>query len=275
MRVVYDGGNVYWVRWVSWPMEQQRRNENLIQGAQTTLRIVETLRELDGAGITKISEALGLPKSSVHNYLNTLEEMGYVLKEDNQYQLGTRFLRLGAAARNQWAIYKIAKTEVTRLARETTELANLAIEENGEGVYLFRNCGSQSVNVDVHTGSRFAMHVTALGKAMLAHKPKNYVNYVIDEHALERKTENTITTRVELFDELELVREQGVAFDREERINGLHCVAAPICDGDTAVGAISIAGPTSRLKGDTFEEEIPKLLRDAANVIELNVTFCE
>lgn len=256
-------------------MTERADDGTLIQSARTTLRVLEALRDVEEAGVTEISERLDVPKSSVHNYLTTLEAEGYVVKEGGRYRLGLRFLDLGAAARNRWAVYKIAKAEVSRLARETGELANLAVAESGEVVYLFRNCGANSINVDVSTGSRCAMHATAPGKAILAHRPDEEVDRVIEQHGLAAHTATTITDRPDLYEELERVRDRGIAFDREERIDGLNGVAAPIKDGDRAVGAISVAGPTSRLKGDRLTEAVPDLLRDAANVVELNVTFSE
>lgn len=89
---------------------------------------------------------------------------------------------------------------------------------------------------------------------------------------MESTTENTITDPNELFTELEEIRQRGYAFDREERLDGLRCVAVPVKLTDEHVlGAISISGPKRRMRGDRFEKEIPELVLDAANVIEINM----
>jgi DNA-binding IclR family transcriptional regulator len=113
------------------------------------------------------------------------------------------------------------------------------------------------------------LHCTALGKAILSQFSRDRVRAIIDEVGLPRHTSNTITDPAELFAELETIREQNVAFDEEEVVKGLRCVAAPVTAGDRAA-AISVSGPTSRFKGDRFHEALPELIRDAANVIEVN-----
>jgi len=91
---------------------------------------------------------------------------------------------------------------------------------------------------------------------------------------MPRTTERTIGARGELFDRLERVRENGVAFDNEERLRGLQCLAAPIPDEDgRPEGALSVSAPTRRMPDEPLESEIPTLLEDAAKVIHLNVTY--
>jgi DNA-binding IclR family transcriptional regulator len=253
---------------------ENSRARNPVKSAQTTLRIVEALRELGGAGVTELANHLDLPKSSVHNYLSTLEQEEYLRKDGHTYHVGLRFLELGSFARHQRPIYRVAKPEVSRLAEETGELANLLVEEHGRGVYVHRDTGDRAVKVDSYTGHRVYLHNTALGKAILAHLSAENVERILDRHGLPETTPRTITDRDELFDELETIRDAGVAFDREERLEGLMCVAAPIVSRDGGVeGAISISGPTSRMRGERIESELPDLLRSSVNVIELNITY--
>lgn len=251
-----------------------RRAKNPVKTTQTTLRVVEALKQLDGAGVTELADHLDLPKSSVHNYLSTLEQEEYVTKDGNTYRVGLRFLDLGSYARHTMPVYEVAKPEVRTLAEETGELANLLVEDHGRGVYIHREAGADAVRVDCYTGVRVYLHSTAMGKAILAHLPESRVHEILDRHGLPEKTEQTITERDALFDELSRIRERGVAFDREERLSGLRCVAVPILSNSSRVeGALSVSGPTSRMQGERFESELPERLRSAANVIELNITY--
>lgn len=250
------------------------RGQNTVKTAQTTFRILEALKERNGATVTELTESFDLSKSSIHNYLSTLEQDGYVVKDDNTYRVGLRLLDLGGHARRHRHIYDIAKDEVTSLADETGEMANLLVEEKGRGVYLHRANGKNAVKTDSYIGQRVYLHNTALGKAILAHLPEERVDEILDQHGMPRTTPNTITDRDELFAELERVREEGVAFDDEARVKGLRCIAVPIVNNDDTVeGAISVSGPTSRLQDERFEEELPEKLKNAANVIELNITY--
>jgi len=248
---------------------------NKVKSTQKTFRILEKLKELNGATVTELTNELDLPKSSVHNYLNTLKDAEYVVQDDgNKYHVGLRFLDLGSFARQRRQIYRVAKPEVTKLADETGELANLLVEEHGRGVYLYRKTGEKAVKVDSYTGQRVFLHNTALGKAILANLPRDRVGMILDRHGLPATTDNTITDRGTLFEELETIQQEGIAFDNEERLRGLRCVAVPIVTkNDRVEGAISIAGPSSRITGERFTEKLPELIRNAVNVVELNTTY--
>jgi DNA-binding IclR family transcriptional regulator len=121
---------------------------------------------------------------------------------------------------------------------------------------------------------RVGLHCTSLGKAILAYLPEERVDEIVDRWGLPARTADTITTREELDAELERIRERGYAQDNGERLSGLRCVAAPITDTDgVAIGAVSVAGPTSRMKGERFESEIPERVQSVANVTEINLTY--
>ena len=245
-----------------------------IKAAQTSYRVLEALEELNGAGISELAAETDLPKSSVHNHLSTLREMEYVAKEGSTYRISLKYLSLGTHARSRRQVYEVSKSEVDELAADTGELANLMVEEHGRGVYVYSRHGDDAVNVDARIGHRVHLHSTALGKAILAHRDRDEVTDMLDRHGMPRMTAETIQSRDVLFDELETIRDQGIAFDRQERLEGLHCVAAPILDKDREVrGAISVSGPVNRLNGERYEEEIPSLLRKAVNVIELNMAY--
>ena len=259
---------------VSAHMERDDTDSGLIQAVDTTLRIVEALNESGTGGVTDLARTLGLPKSTVYNHLDTLHRRGYVVKTDEKYRLACRFLELGSMTRDRRLVYRIARDEVTSLAEETGELSGLIVEEHGYGVFLHRAKGEQAVRVDTHVGKRIHLHGAALGKAMLAFLPAERVREVVDRHGLPALTDNTITDEEHLHAELADICEAGVAFDDEERIDGLRSVAVPLRTGDGDVlGAISVAGPTSRMRGERFRSELPDRLESAANVVELNITY--
>ncbi|WP_188877161.1 IclR family transcriptional regulator [Halarchaeum nitratireducens] len=244
-----------------------------VKTAQTTLRIVEALKEHDGATVTEIADALDLSKSSAHNYLRTLEHEGYVVKDDRQYRVGLRFLDLGAHARTREELYTVAKPELESIAERTGEHANLLVEEHGLGVFLLRAQGENAVGVNSHVGQCVPLHTTALGKSILAHLPAERRDDIFERHELDAKTAATITDRETLEAELAEVRESGVAYDREEGVRGLKCVAVPVLSDDGVLGAVSVSGPTSRMGDERIETELLPQLRDAVNVIELNRAY--
>lgn len=243
-----------------------------VRAAKTTFEIINTLRELEGAGVSTVAEHLDMPTSTIHDHLQTLEREEYLIRKDGKYYVGARFLGIGEQARSRQDVYTVAQDEIDDLAEETGEHTNLMIEEHGRGIFLYKARGPDAVQLDTHAGMRVPLQTTALGKSILANRPREEVEAIIDRHGLPPVTENTVTDREELFDELETVQERGYAHDDEERVKGMRCVATPITDeSGRAIAAISVSGPRSRMRGDRFEQELPELIERSANVIEVNL----
>lgn len=249
------------------------RSQRTVNAVQISLDIIQYLQEHDGAGITEIAETLGYAKGTIHSHMTTLATNEYVVKQDGLYRLSLRYLDLAQTVRDRLQIYDAVREELEDLASESGELAQSATEEHGKAVYIYKTGGEKAVQTASSVGDREYLHCIALGKAMLAHKSRDRVEEIIDRHGLEGFTENTINSREELFSELETIRERGFAFDREEKIEGLRCVAAPIVTNGEIAGALSISGPASRFKGKVFEEELPEMVTRSANVVEINSKF--
>jgi len=242
-----------------------------VQAVQTSCEILGALRELDEAGISELAEELARSKATIHNHLQTLLDQEFVVRRGEKYALSLRFVDFGEYAKTGLEIYEIAKAEVERLAAETGEVAQFMVEEHGRGVYVHKARGEDAIQTSSYIGNRKNLHCTALGKAILAQLPRERVDVIIDETGLTQHTDRTVTTRAELFEQIEQVREHGVAFDDEEALRGLRCVAAPVDNhAGQRAAAVSVSGPTSRFKGQRFREEYPELVRGAANVIEVN-----
>jgi len=247
-----------------------------VKATRTTFEMVEALQELDGAGISDLARHLGMPKTTVYDHLDTLRKLGYVTALDDGYQVSTRFLDLGGYARKQMKIYQVGKPEVRELAETTGEHANIMIEQHGRGIFLYKSEGEDAVQLDTYAGLHVPLQTTALGKSILAHMSEDRVTEILDHYGLPADTENTITDREELFEELETIREQGYATDRGERVKGMWCVAAPITDpDDDPVGSVSVSGPKNRMHGDRFSDILPDKVLRTANVIEVNLTFAD
>jgi IclR family transcriptional regulator, acetate operon repressor len=245
-----------------------------VKSAETVFAVLEGLKELDGAGVTDLAAHLGMPKSTAHSYLSTLEQEEYVVREGDVYHIGMRFLEYGGYARKRNELYEVAKPEVDRLAADTGNLVNLMIEEHGWGIHLYRGEGDCAVHSISHVGTRVHLHLTAMGKAILANMPASRVDTILERQGLPDATSRTVTDRRALRAELEEIRERGHAIDDEEFVKGLRCVGVPIFDSSGDVlGAVSVAGPTHRFKREYLDTEMPTELKEAANVIELNLTY--
>jgi DNA-binding IclR family transcriptional regulator len=242
-----------------------------VDAVKTSCRILEELYEMDEAGVTELADRLDVSKAGVHSHLATLREEEFVVKDGDKYKLSLRFLDFGEVAKRDIDVYDVVETEVARLSERTGEVAQFMIEEHGWGIYIAKERGESGVKTAAYVGARKHLHCTGVGKAILANLPRDQVDEIIEKRGLPAKTENTITDREELYEELESIRSAGVAFDDEEILHGVRCVAVPVVSQRKGLlGAISISGPTSRLKGDYFRDELPDIVTDSSNVIQIN-----
>jgi len=246
-----------------------------VQSLQHATDILDTLADLGEARIAELTDQVDLSKGSVHTHLATLRDAGLVDKSGESYHLGLRLVTLGEQVKSQQRVYTAAKNQVDRLAAETGEYADVVVEDDGLEVALKVSRGKRAMETEYHVGVEETpqyLHNSSAGKAILAHLPAERVHAIIDEHGLPRRTPKTITNRETLEAELETVRERGYAVNDEEDIRGYRAVGAPILDsGGGPLGAISVSAPKSRLKADRFEEEIPELVMQATNVVEIDI----
>lgn len=238
------------------------------------LDIVEALWDADGAGVTELTERTQLPKSTVHVHLSTLREKGYVVQVDDEYRLSLRFLTFGEYVKRSEPLYDTAKGPIQDLADRTGERVFCLTHQNGLATVLCIGEGDRSLSSTITVGTDMYLHASASGKAMLSHFSDEQIDAVIDEWGLPAFTEDTITTRQALFDELERTRERGVAINTEEYRPGVHTIAAPILATDGVVhGAVSLAGPKRRLQSEWTEDELRDQLLATANTIEVNLAY--
>lgn len=236
--------------------------------------VIDALQQLDGARVTELAEHMELSPSTVHGYLSTLEEHRYVIKTGDEYRIGLKFLHVGGGALVDREGYKTGRRKVEQLASDTGERAQFIVEEHGIGIYLHTASEETSVQIDSRIGKETHLHSSAAGKSILAHLPERRVDEVVERWGLPELTPNTITNRDTLDEELEEIRDQNYAFNDNESTVGLRAVGAPVIGpNDRVIGALSVSGPSNRMDGTWYTEELPTLLLGAANEIELKITY--
>ncbi|WP_126662562.1 IclR family transcriptional regulator [Haloterrigena salifodinae] len=246
-----------------------------VKTTKTSLAVVRTVRDNDGATLSELADQLEVAKSTIHNHLHTLIEEGFLVREGDTYHVGLQFLPFGEHARDRNPLYAAARRRVYSLAEKSGNEADFIVEENGRAYSLEYAIGEStprglSESGPFRAGNRFYMHNCASGKAILASMPEAHVREIIGRWGLPATTEDTITDEAALFDELEAVRERGYATNNEELIEGYRSIGASITSPDgEVVGAFSIGGPTYRMAVDeSTTEEIGQLLVDEIDALE-------
>lgn len=243
-----------------------------IQSLARALTILEFIaHEGNGAGITAISKAAGLHKSTCFGLLHTLQELGLAQRNPKTggYSLGLKTFMLGQAYTYNLDIRRLAQPYLHALADKALETVHLVIREGLNAVYIDKIEGPRSMAIISQVGRRARMHCTGVGKVITAHLGPAEREAVL-ARPLEKLTPYTITDPEALRAELAGIRKNGIGFDRQEIEIGLCCLAAPIFDAaGNCVAAVSISGPTTRLTKTRIMELKPHLLEATANISRL------
>jgi len=225
-------------------------------------------------GVRSLSAALDLSPSSVHRLLDTLGRLGFVRQNavTEKYSIGAQAVQLGIAALGSFDVTSVAPPCLRTLVAETGESAFLAVLDDGEVVYLYKEEGPRAIRTTARLGSRRPAHCTALGKSFLATMPPTEARAILERKGMPPLTANTITDLTRMWEELADVRLRGYAVDREEVELGLLCLAAPIRDyRGVTVAAVSMAGPIERMQ--PFEERYGRRIAAAAQEISLALGY--
>lgn len=253
-------------------MNTAERDAGPVKTSKTVFRVIEGVEDLGEVRASELAEHLDLSLSTVHDHLTTLVELGYLIREDKSYRIGLKFLRLGVSAQQLVQVDPV-RARLDEIAEHTGETAWFVVEEDGLAVHVDRALGEHGIRTANRIGRRSHLHFHAGGKAILAHLPEGRIDEIVERRGLPASTEHTITTEAALLEELETVRERGVALNDNEEILGTRSVAAPIQVDQEVVGAISVGGPANRLDGSRFRSELPELVTGMVNEIELQLQY--
>ncbi len=233
--------------------QQEPKSSQQRQRAQTVdkaLHVLDAVAESEEPiSLTALVAETGLEKTTTHRLARSLADGGLLRfdPETRSYTLGWRLIELGALASQRTKALNVADRYLNKLRDETGETIHLGAYDNGEVVYLAQHSSSAAVVVRARVGQRRPLHSTAMGKALLAFGPDDWLVRYLKE-PLAAYTENTIREKEELQEHLRRVRRVGFAVDDEEMSEGIRCVAAPILDHTgLAVAAISATGPAFRV----------------------------
>ncbi|HEX3938398.1 MAG TPA: IclR family transcriptional regulator [Xanthobacteraceae bacterium] len=224
--------------------------------------------------VADVIEELALPKATAYRLVDGLVSSGYLAREPQRKRLivGTRLTDLAFGAMRASMRDCGRHALLRRLAHQVNETCNIGVILNGEIVYLDR-VESEHWPLRLHfaAGSRVPLHCSAIGKLYLALLPARRRHRLLQSLELRRFTDATITERSRLEAELKQIRKEQVSFDREEYLDGVVCVAAPVMGRNgEMLAAIAIQAPEARMAVAKAHEYLPAL-RSAAT--ELAGTF--
>jgi DNA-binding IclR family transcriptional regulator len=223
--------------------------ESRSNGIQVIARAAEMLRLLQahpgGLNQAEIGERLGMARSTVSRILNALDDEGLVAARAvrGRYRLGPEIARMAATVRRN-VVFDLHPF-IEELSRELEETVDLSILDGDRATFVDQVVSPHRLRAISAVGESFPLHCCANGKALLASLTPEEQARALPSR-LAKLTANTITTPAALRKELEQVKAEGIAYDREEQSEGICAVGAVLKNvGDERV-AVSVPVPSQR-----------------------------
>lgn len=245
----------------------------MVPALERGLRILELLAGHPEGLMMNEMNALELPSASLYRMLVTLNELGYIIRDDNdRYRLGRKLLTLGYSSMDEGALAEKAFAHMRELRDRTGETVMLGVLYGAEGVVIESVKSTSAVCVSVRIGHHYPLHTAAPAKAMLAYLPDEERKKILKSIVYTKFTENTVPDATAFERELQSVRKSGIAYDRGEELRELRCAGAPVLNASGyPVAAIWIGGPESRLDEKTLCK-YGASVKETAEKITLKIT---
>lgn len=209
-------------------MEQQK---NTLQTVDRALGLIDILANAGEMSIIEISKALGITRTGAYNLVNSLMARHYIEKDasSNKYQIGYRFLEMGATYKYRYPFVSTAQREIYGLSKKWKHQINLSIfKEPCTTVFLMQQTNGYVQNMIQRTV--LPAYATASGKLQLANLPDEELHANLEKVTLEKFARQTITDKEQLLKNIALIRERGYSVETEECVNQRACIACPIRD---------------------------------------------
>lgn len=241
------------------------------------LELIELAEE--PVGLAEIARHLDLPKSAAHRLLQVWVERGYIEQEQvvQRYSATLKLAVLGFTHLNATGIRDVCHPEMRLLAKETGELARLAVMVGNDNLaWVAEAQGARDgLRYDGNLGRQAVLHATAAGKAWLATmSDEDAARLVLAQGFPDpgKTGPNAVRTMQALQNELQQTRQRGYATALEEASVGINAVAAAIFEGSgsgVAVGSIIVVGPSVRMPPIRIEEIAPRVMAAAQRLSDL------
>jgi DNA-binding IclR family transcriptional regulator len=219
-------------------------------------------------GISEISQKLGLNKSTVFSISHTLKDLDVLQNQsDGKFVFGTRFYVLSNMAGKRSALIQTAHPYLEKLSKATGLSVFLGLRSDRRVILVDKVDSASGIKVSSEIGLRMPTLAGAVIKAMLAELADEQVVEILERSELRQFTPNSITNKTRYLEEIRQARIDGVAFDREEYIEGMTAIATPVkSSGGDAHAAIWMVGMTRQMPEESFPQ-FTGLIRSTAEEI--------
>ena len=229
--------------------------KNEVSTLKKGLLLLELVRQRNGITLREVMDEQNLSKSTAFRLLTTLEETGYIYKIQTHYFINLNMFSVEKRSENDWtsfhSVYQVAKT---------LQMSTYIGKVDGTDLVMTQVLHAPfQKTAHEEMGNRSKLHQSALGKVILANLDHEELTSILKKLSLERATNNTFQDSQLFRYHLKAILQDGYAFDDEERIVGIRCVAVPVFRNGTVIAALAIAAPAEQISRSNLKQIALKL----------------
>ncbi len=245
----------------------------LVPAIKRAFEVLNLIGETEnGYTLSHIHRTLKLPLSSAATIMYTLESLGYVRRNErnSSYVLGTK-LRTLTRHLERVDLVERCHGLLSELVGQTGLTGHLAVTKDSDAIYVDRVQSENLVQINSYIGMAWPLYSCGVGKAMLAYLAPEALEARLDTIAIKKSTPKTVGSRKHLEKQLANFRHLGYAYEMDENVIGVGCVAAAIIGPQREVlGGISLAGTTQQITPHSVVD-LGRLVRKCAAEMSLRV----
>ncbi len=213
-------------------MDEEKINKNYTMlSLHKAIAVLKAFsKEEPRLSLTELHKKTGISISSLQRFVTTLTHEGFLHKNERtkQYQLGLGLLFLGQQVEQESSILAVAKPILKRLNERFGESVCLNIVDGAYRRCLYNFESTHTLSANTYVGDTSPLYAGASAKTLLAYFPEKQLEDYLAHVSFENITDNTITSRDVLRQDLIFIRQQGYAITHGERVRGAISVSAPI-----------------------------------------------
>ncbi len=230
---------------------------NEVSTLKKGLLVLELVKQHQGITLKEVMNQRNLSKSTAFRILTTLEEMNYIYKIQTEYFINYKMFHESGEKRPEkdWT-----SLQAVYQAAQSLQMSTYLGKMDGTDLVMTQVLHApfqKTANEEI--GNRSKLHQSALGKVILAHLEEERLEPLFDKMSLVPATENTFQDSQLFRYHLKAIRQEGYAFDDEERIVGIRCVAVPVFRHKKVIAALAIAAPAEQVSRSNIKTIAQKL----------------
>jgi DNA-binding IclR family transcriptional regulator len=246
-----------------------------VPGLERGLRVLQLFdRNRPVLSAADMARALGIPRSTAFRIAQTLEPLGFLVRDGDAYRIGPAVLRLGFEYISSLDITDLARPMLDRLRDDSGASAQLVIRDGRDVVVVMKAASSSAFASSVNVGTRLPAHATILGRVLLFDTDDQTLQSLYPDGKLVKVNAQTPRTVAELKRLVQQDRARGYAVSESFYEAGVSAIAAPVRDGSgKTIAAVSITLHRPAFESPQARERLIERVLHAASELSQQLNY--